>query len=216
MKNGEPIEYFSQYGQDKILDQEIFKGKTSGFFIEIGAYDGIRFSNTYFFEKYRRWKGICVEPIKSRYDELVKNRKSLNLNCCIASNNKPVKFSKISGYAEMLSGITSKYDKKHKKRINLNLNEKGGSIEEIEVQAITLNDLFEQNKIKEADYCSIDTEGSELDILNVFDFNKYKIKAFSIENNYNDLSLKKFMQSRNYELFKTVECDEIYILRDLK
>lgn len=59
------MEYYSQFGQDKFLDQKIFKGKNSGFFLEIGADDGVRYSNTYFFEKFRGWQGICIERGKN-------------------------------------------------------------------------------------------------------------------------------------------------------
>jgi hypothetical protein len=55
--------YFSQYKQDEFLDKVLFKKKQNGFFIEIGAHDGISFSNSFFFEKNRSWEGICIEPI---------------------------------------------------------------------------------------------------------------------------------------------------------
>jgi len=55
-------EYYSQHGEDFILDL-IFDHKKSGFFVEVGCIDGLRFSNTLFFEKLG-WKGICIEAHK--------------------------------------------------------------------------------------------------------------------------------------------------------
>ena len=54
--------YYSQYLQDVFVQFVFFNNKKDGYFIDIGAYDGIRLSNTYLFEKNKNWKGICVEP----------------------------------------------------------------------------------------------------------------------------------------------------------
>lgn len=212
MSNGANLEYYSQYGQDKFLD-ELFNHKENGVFIEIGAYDGIRFSNTYFFEKFRNWKGICIEPIPARFAELQKNRTSININACIYSKKDVLEFTQIEGYAEMLSGISRDYHKKHKSRIKENLKFHGGKQQTIKVNAFPLNDVLKQNQIFEVDYCSIDTEGSELEMLQSFDFKTYKIKAFTIENNYADNRLTDLMKKNGYELIKKIECDEIYLLK---
>ena len=54
---------YSQYEQDKFLDTCIFKGFKNGYFVDVGAHDGITFNNTYRFEKYYGWSGINIEPI---------------------------------------------------------------------------------------------------------------------------------------------------------
>ena len=62
------IETYSQEEQDpKVLSH--YKLKKEGYFLEIGASDGIKFSNTYVLEKKYNWGGICVEPIKEDYDK---------------------------------------------------------------------------------------------------------------------------------------------------
>lgn len=213
MTIGNTIEYHSQYGQDKFLDLEIFKKKENGVFIEIGAYDGIRFSNSLFFEKQRNWTGVCVEPIPARFEELQKNRKSININACVSSKTGLVEFTMIEGYAEMLSGISKEYHKKHKSRIDENIKFHGGKKHTIQVQTLTLNDILDSHNLSYIDYCSIDTEGSELELLQGFNFSKYKINVFSIENNYSDSKIRALMKSNNYELVKTIECDEIYVLK---
>ncbi len=80
--------YFSQYNQDKFLKEVVFSNKKEGFFIDIGAHNGILFSNSLFFEKFNDWSGICVEPNPSVFTKLILNRKSINLNVCIGSENK--------------------------------------------------------------------------------------------------------------------------------
>ena len=64
---------YSQIGQDlEVLKR--YNNKTDGFFVEIGASDGIELSNTYLLETNFNWKGICVEPIPNRYKLLCQNR----------------------------------------------------------------------------------------------------------------------------------------------
>jgi len=53
--------YRAQFGEDRILWQ-VFKRRHHGYFIEVGAYDGITLSNTYFLEQ-MGWTGLLVEPI---------------------------------------------------------------------------------------------------------------------------------------------------------
>ena len=64
---------YSQLGQDLEVIK-FYNNKENGFFIEIGASDGIILSNTYLLETQYKWKGICYEPIPNNFKKLVKNR----------------------------------------------------------------------------------------------------------------------------------------------
>lgn len=205
-----PELYFSQYQQDQFLDKVLFNKKKNGFFIEIGAHDGISISNSIFFEKYRSWKGICIEPNPIVYDKLIKNRRSVNLNVCIGNSNETVKFTQIVGYSEMLSGVTSKYDERHLNRINNEISQRGGEVKSIYVQMVKLEDIkdIEENKI---DFVSIDTEGNEFDIVKSIDFEKIYVKVLVIENNYNNVNLASFLKSKKFILIATLHTDEVYI-----
>ena len=72
--------YYSQHNQDQFLNEHIFNNKKEGVFLDIGAYDGIEGSNSYFFEKELGWKGICFEPIPKLYQRLKENRKCISIN----------------------------------------------------------------------------------------------------------------------------------------
>ena len=73
------MEYISQIGQDRFID-EFFNKKENGFFVDVGANEGVRISNTYFLEKVRNWKGICIEPLPVEFKELQKNSNVINGN----------------------------------------------------------------------------------------------------------------------------------------
>ena len=62
-----------------------FKNKKKGFFVEIGAFDGLEGSNCYYFENMQAWDGIAVEASKNHFSKLKKNRKCHVLNFAISS-----------------------------------------------------------------------------------------------------------------------------------
>ena len=84
---GDFVQYYSQIGQDKYTNEIFFKGMENGFFVDIGAHDGIELSNSYFFEKTKNWKGICIEPLPDIYKLLKKNRKCICIEGAISINN---------------------------------------------------------------------------------------------------------------------------------
>ena len=202
--------YYSQIRQDEFLNKVIFNNKKNGYFIDIGAHDGHTFNNSLFFEQNNNWKGICVEPNPNVFNKLNLSRKSTNLNVCVGNSNKTVKFTVIEGYAEMLSGISEKYDERHFQRIENNIKNKGGSKKEIELEMIRLDSIVELND-KKIDFVSIDTEGNEFDIISSINFNKLDITAIVVENNYNDDKINKYLLELDYIKIIKLDFDEVYL-----
>lgn len=207
------MSYFSQYNQDKFLDKVIFNKKRKGYFVDIGAYDGLTISNTCFFEKQREWKGICFEPNPSVFSSLSKNRDCELFNCCIGTSNQNPIFFQVVGGSEMLSGLKLAYDPRHLERIFRETNKNNGSINEILVEIKSLVDFLPEGKV--VDYLSIDTEGNEIEILKSIDFNRNQINSISIENNYNDLEIKNILLELGYNLVVKLKCDEIYVHKSI-
>jgi len=166
---------YSQIGQDKKV-YDFYKGKTDGYYVEIGAYDGIALSNTYAFEKLG-WKGICVEPLESRFQQLLHNRKAHLCNLAVYhTSGLNVSFD-IEGNAGMLSGINTHIDA-HKATVDKNK-------KTVTVKTISLNDLLENYDAPHfIEYLSLDTEGSEYEILRTLDFSKWTFGLLSIEHNH--------------------------------
>jgi FkbM family methyltransferase len=202
--------YYSQYGQDKFLNEKIFKNQRDGFFFDIGANDGITFSNTYYFEKNLNWSGICVEPIQTTFEKLTKNRTSDNINGCISDFEGTDTFYEISGYSEMLSGLKSKYHESHLERIRNEVKEFGGDIKEIEVTCYNINNILLAKGIEKVDYLSIDIEGGEKDLLKVVDFKNFCFDYITIENNYDDNEIRQIMESKKFKKIAVLGCDELY------
>ena len=206
------MQYSSQIGQDRFID-EFFNKKENGFFVDIGANDGITHSNTYFLEKHRNWKGICIEPIAAEFQKLKENRASLNLNICVSDFEGETDFTYIEGYANMLSGISSKYNERHKERIEGEVHHYGGKINNIKVPVKTLQSIFNKYNVTDIDYCSIDTEGSEFSIIKSIDFDKTFVKIFIIENNYKETEIEDFLKTKDYVLHTKLEWDDVFVKR---
>jgi FkbM family methyltransferase len=204
--------YTSQWEQDKILNETIFECKRNGVFIDVGAHDGKTGSNTYFFEKELNWTGICIEPIQERFKELVINRpNSICVYGCAFDKPGVVQFREVAGYSEMLSGIEGCYDPRHTQRILNEIQQCGGGYNMIEKPAFCLKDLISQHNINTIDYLTIDTEGSELEVLKGIDFDKVDIHVIDVENNYGDNRIQLFLEKKGYLMLTKIVGDDIYV-----
>lgn len=199
----------SQIGQDlNVL--KYYNNKLNGFFVEIGASDGIKFSNTYLLETSYNWKGICVEPLPHQFQNLCKNRP--NSYCCnnaiYNQSNLNVLFD-IANNADMLSGISNHIDR-HKQEVEKNKTQ-------ITVQTLSINDLLiKYNAPQFIEYLSLDTEGSELEILKSLDFDKYKFGLIDVEHNFIEprrTLIRKLLLSNNYEYLFANNFDDSYKLK---
>ena len=202
---------YSQYNQDKWLLDNLFRNKKEGFFVEIGADDGIDKSNTKLFEDIG-WNGLCIEPSFNRFQLLKNNRKCICENIAVSDDERECDFLDISGYGKGLSGLIEKYEPAHKQRIQKeiqNPNNTGSEI--IQVKTTTLDSLIKKHKISYIDFCSIDTEGAELEIIKGINFNYITIDAFLIENNYNDQHIPKILEQQGYKKITKLAIDDVYI-----
>jgi FkbM family methyltransferase len=206
--------YKSQALQDLFLDRWVFRELEGGQFIDIGAHDGVTYSNTWFLEKMRRWRGICIEPNPSVFKRLLANRTSTTVNCCIADKAGLVRFQKITGFCEMLSGIVDKYEAEHMQRIRNEMQEHGGSSEVITIAARTFSDLVAEHGLSEVNYVSIDTEGGELEILTSMDFRKVFVHVVSAEYRIPQReTMLAVMRDRNFEMIKAMGSDLLFLNR---
>jgi len=200
---------YSQYGQDSYIKDTFFKNTTKGFFIDIGAYDGVVGSNTLLFEK-NGWDGICVEPNPKMYAQLRENRKCTTLSQAISLDSSPKTFFQIEGYSEMLSGLADNYSQNHIARINREIEEHNQDYDYLEVECVTFSQLTEKSNI---DYLSLDIEGNELEILKSIDFTQKNISVISVEANtpQEATDLNDFLSSRGFSCNKIMGVDLIFV-----
>jgi hypothetical protein len=58
-----------QAGQDYWVIGEVFNERRGGYFVDIGAHDGVELSNTFLLEKRYGWTSVCVEANPRVLDE---------------------------------------------------------------------------------------------------------------------------------------------------
>ena len=211
------MKFYSQNGQDQLIYKIFFQKFTEpGVFIEIGADDGIENSNTFFFEESLNWRGICIEPRAEAYAQLIQNRNCLCENVAIGENAGVHPFLSISGYGKGLSGLLDYYDDRHRVRIANEMDSpvaKQSTVEKIDVQVVRLEEVLSKHAITHIDLCSIDTEGSELNILESIDFSKYHFNLLLIENNYNEDKTRRFLDQHGFQFYGRIGADDIFINR---
>jgi FkbM family methyltransferase len=207
---GASMQSFSQHGQDAFVYETFFKSRDGqGYFVDVGAYDGVTFSNSLFFERHLGWSGICIEPLPAAFEKLRGSRTAICLNCAVADRDGKGEFVDVDmpNYGKMYSGLRAEYDPRHVQILNAYMT--GARL--IEVPLRRLADILDENGVRTIDYMSIDTEGGELKILKSIDLKSYDVRVISVENNYEDPAVSDHLLGLGYRLIKTFAgFDELY------
>lgn len=201
--------FTSQDGQDQFVFERL-GGKRHGVFFEVGAFDGVTFSNTCALERRFGWTGIAVEPSPTGFARLRSNRTCVLVNGCIAAASGTVKYLHIEGCAAMLSGVVSEYDMRHLDRIEREMRAGGGERRELEVPCFTIEGLAASHGMSRIDYLSLDTEGGELAILESVDFSRLDVNLITVENNYGDPRFRAILGRSDFRLIAKIARDEVY------
>lgn len=192
-KNGGRLESKSQLKQDLFVLLET-GFKQNGFFVEFGATNGIDLSNTWLLEMDYGWTGILAEPATIWHEELHENRSvKIETDCVWKVSGEKLAFNMTP------IGEFSTVDEFSSADMHRNAR-RGGT--RFEVTTISLTDLLKKhNAPYQIDYLSIDTEGSEFDIINAFDFDQFQIDVITIEHNYTSSRQKIFdlLISKGYQ-----------------
>lgn len=201
----------SQNNQDQWILKYYGNREHTKKFVEFGAHDGLTNSNTLKLEREHNWTGLLIEPIPTAFTQLQAARSSVCINACISDHEGYVEFVEVLGPSSQLSGISSTFTKRHKKRIKESISNNNGSTKKHNIRCLTLDQLLTEHNVNRIDYLSIDTEGSEYSILKVFPFKKYDIECIAIENNYHGDGILYLMDKNGYKLTEIMGADEIYV-----
>jgi FkbM family methyltransferase len=203
--------FYGQHGEDCLL-WAFFGDKTTGFYVDVGAFDGRYVSNTYSFEQ-GGWQGICIEPHPVTFDLLKSLRNSICLNvACVADES----IQTVTFYTEklgLLSGI--QVDGEDVKRRYQKRGLEFDGFDTIKVPAITLNHVLTHHLPSgtEIDFVSIDVEGTELDVLAGLDLKRFKPRVFVIETNTSQeqQGLTDFLAEHGYIFARKTGVNSFYV-----
>ena len=213
----------AQFGEDRVL-WEVFQGRTLGFFVEVGAFDGVTLSNTYFLEQ-MGWSGLLIEPIGElcQHAKVARPRSRVVHAACSKRGSHGMATFTVTQNVPVLSFLDA--DEEHVARCK----REGANLVEIQVPLRTLDDiLLEQRKSangqvgpwqKNGGWCidlvSIDTEGCELDVLDGFTLDRFKPRVLVIENDRpSGSAIEPYLRQRGYRKFHRQKINDFYVRID--
>ncbi len=173
-----------------VLSEHRFK--RGGFFVEVGVGNGKDISNTYLLENDFGWRGILAEPNQQLLPSIKANRQAaVDQRAVFSKSGLELDFLVDQTQVELSTLVDFKDKDRHAREGKT-----------FKVSTVTLNDLLDQHAApREIDYISIDTEGSELEIVQAFDFSKYRVSVFTVEHNYDHKKLagiQSLMRANNF------------------
>jgi len=206
-------ESWSYQGQDRFV-LDVLGELRDGFFVDSGASNGTKGSNTHLLEQRYGWRGICVEPNERMYRELVRDRRCVCVNCCLYDRNGPVDLVEAAG---VYGGILEEYDDRQLASVRQMFGWSGATPPTVTKPGRTLQSILDEARAPAViDYWSLDTEGSELAILKSFPFDRYRFRVLTVEHNHGPAreELRTFLETRGYSRARSLGIDDGYISND--
>ncbi len=203
------------------LDRELAAiiGKQDGYFVELGANDGISQSNTKYFELFRNWSGLLIEPEPKNFKKLrvTRKRKNVFVNAACVSFDFE-KESILLKYSNLMTtpmeGLSDLQDReKHADRGRRFLRGKE-SVRDFYASARTLQSLLNEHSAPtRIDLLSLDVEGGELEVLQGVNHDQYRFSWLLVECR-NFAQMHTFLKSKGYEFHERLSHHD-YLFRDI-
>lgn len=209
--NGINNGYWSQLGQDKCA-LKLLNNMVGGYFVEAGGYDGELHSNSLYLEKNYQWNGILIEPnpyLFRKIRQLHRNCSVINAGISMNGSTTSIPF-RLGG---PLGGFVSEFSAKHNQRIDKNIaegheefkDESGmGKVKLVPVTSLKEILQLDENKNMIIDFFSLDTEGSEPNILASINFSEILIGVIIVEHNNLPNNIKRIRSIMTKQGFKEI------------
>jgi len=189
---------YSQFGEDQVL-LELFKDKSNGLYVDVGAHHPYRYSNTYLLHK-KGWHGINIDPDPYAIKLFNKARPhDVNLNCGVGPQEGNMEYYKFSDPA-----VNTFVEEEAKKWMHKNWVVFLGT-EKVPVYTLaTILDKYTAGKT--IDVLDIDVEGWTLEVLQSNDWDNYRPKVLVVEDD-----VRSFLESKGYALYKDCGLSHIFL-----
>lgn len=190
--------YPSQGGQDRVVAELVYPNLKGGVFLEVGANDGIKFSNCFYLEKNLGWSGICVEPNPPMVEKLKLNRSAKIQACCVGPSHSTVEFP---------------IESDNEKSLFIGLGKNAQKL--IAVPQVPLKDLIEALNYPNPHFLSLDIEGGEYATLEALFHQAAKDSqlypgCIAVEENIGPSKLDELLFTAGYKLIGRFWPDRVY------
>lgn len=212
--------YYSQCQEDAFLNETIFKNKKNGIYIELGALDGVLYSNTKFFEDTLNWTGILIEPHPDKFTTLTQNRPNNYLfNSLVSCHTDPLEFRYfVDGHAAV-SGVENTLSRFHFDDFFDNSQWSMLPQNKMFITPRTLTDIIKETKLTHIDLMSLDVEGHEYEVLMSWNFSVpidiILIETLGVEPEKEE-SCREILIQHNYKFVTKWQHNEIYTLNSIE
>jgi FkbM family methyltransferase len=230
--------YQSQMGQDMFLNRWFFKDRGPGFFVDVGAFDGVVGSNTSYFEKQLHWKGIAFEPNPSAFEVLRANRSCQLIQGCAYDQDGQVPFLALSQGEQRKSAksgpprsmLSTIFDSTHGGTMLSGIPEHMDQLQWIDwirkpmkldqtrvtVPCHRIDTVLDDSGVKIVDYLSIDVEGAELEVLHGIDFERVQVNVIGVEHTHTFSEVYDLLTASGFEYQGLLFFDEIFVNKRLR
>jgi FkbM family methyltransferase len=209
---------FSQNYEDIFLNQNIFKNKQNGVYIELGALDGVLYSNTKFFEDSLNWKGILIEPHPEKFKLLQQNRPNNFLfNSLVSCHKEPLEYRYFVDCHAAVSGVENTLSQHHFDTYFESNNEWNKTLPQnkIFIKPISLSEIVKSTNLRHIDLLSLDVEGHEYEVLQYWDFSIpidiILIETLGVQPD-KDEKCREMLIKNNYRFITKYKRDEIFAI----
>ena len=210
--------YYSQCQEDIFVNENIFKSKKDGVYIELGALDGVLYSNTKFFEDSLGWKGILIEPHPEKFKLLQINRPNNFLfNNLVSCHTEPLEFRYFVDCHAAVSGVESTLSQHHFDTYFDSNNEWNKSLPQnkIFITPTTLTAIVKETNITHIDLLSLDVEGHEYEVLKSWNFSIpidiILIETLGVQPEKDELC-REILIKNNYKFITKCQHNEIFAI----
>jgi hypothetical protein len=203
----------SQFGQDHLVLQ-LLHGKRDGFFLDTGAADGIRSSNTELLEREYGWRGLCVEPNTGFYEKLTRARRCTCLHACLYDRVADLPFLEAAGTLGGLIETFGPQQLAHAVRTQGLSLDADGIPPLVSKRTMTIRTALAWSQAPRIiDYWSLDTEGTELLLLKSFPFDCHTFNVLTVEHNHQParVAIRRFLEARGFIHVTSLFIDDCYI-----
>lgn len=186
-----------------------------GFFVEAGANDGLDQSNTAYFEKFRGWRGVLVEPVPRLAARCRANRpRSLVVEAAlvdVAFGSPTIRMTDCGLMSSVAGSMHSDVERSEHLRIGSQI--QGIEPVDIEVPARTLNSILDEVKPQRFDLLSLDVEGFELQVLRGLDLDRWAPDYVLVEARFRE-EIDEHMLASGYGVCAVLSHHDVLYRRD--
>jgi FkbM family methyltransferase len=196
--------YHSAYDQDRWVASVVFPDVTDGFYVDVGAGDGVRDSNTKALDDLG-WQGIAIDPFPTSME----TRTAQIFREVVFSEPGQVVVFRASDFT---GGIESFFAHTRDWAVHK-------TADRIELVTTTLDDVLSRaNAPSYIHYMSLDIEGAEYEALKGLSFSKYDVGAFTIEHNWEEpkrSQIRELLEREGYKNVFSLARDDFYVHTDV-